>query len=258
MKRKSVKNEQEEVILNHQETKPHNKHFLAFTVIIIFIILLVLIYLSPLKDFFTDPKAIREFLLGFGLLAPLVYIFLQFMQVILSAIPGQVLSIAGGYLFGFTLGTAYNLIGTMAGSLVVFALAKKFGRKFVESFVPKKDMHHLDRFFKRQGVMPLIIARVIPFFPNDAVSFFLGITKISYWRYTWTTFLGFLPQFLLLNFLGIELLSGINFLTISLVIFLSLFGIFYIFRHKLKILLLKEIREVEKEVQEAEDFVEKI
>lgn len=237
---------------------PHNKRFLTILVAIVGVIILSYILIIPFKDFFTDPGLIRDWLLGFSVMAPFMYMLLQFIQVIFSAIPGTILSVAGGYVFGPWLGTVYNLIGTMIGSLFVFWLTRRYGRRLAESFIHEKEMRHMDRFFQRQGALPLIIIRMIPFFPNDAVSFFLGLTKVSYWRYAWTSFIGFLPQFIILNMLGAEMQDGLGSpLMIILTVIMSLVGIFYVFRQKLKVILLKEIREVEHEMEVAAYFIEK-
>ncbi|NOZ80467.1 MAG: TVP38/TMEM64 family protein [DPANN group archaeon] len=229
--------------------KSHNRRFLTIFVVLIGLMLLSYLFLSPAEGFFTHPARIRAWLLQFGILSPFVYMLLQIIQVIISAIPGQALSIAGGYVFGAWFGTIYNTIGTMVGSLIVFWLTRKYGRSLAESFIKEKEMRHLDRFFRRQGPVPIILVRLIPFFPNDAVSFFLGLTKISYWTYTWTTFLGFLPQFIILNMLGESMSTEFGSpLMILLTVLMTLFGTFYLFRQRLKILFLREVKEAEQEL----------
>jgi uncharacterized membrane protein YdjX (TVP38/TMEM64 family) len=80
----------------------------------------------------TDPQQLKEYVLTFGPLAPAAFVLLQVAQVVVAPIPGQVVALAGGYLFGTLAGTAYSILGATIGSYVAFALARRYGREFVE------------------------------------------------------------------------------------------------------------------------------
>jgi len=110
--------------------------------------LLAFYYWQPLVQMYTNPDEIRTFIEGFGIFGPLVFIFFQFLQVIIFFVPGAVFTIAGGYLFGTFVGTVYSIIGTMIGSILVFLVSRKYGRPFVEKIVHRKERQHFDSFFK--------------------------------------------------------------------------------------------------------------
>jgi len=83
----------------------------------------------------TDPAWLRTRVAALGSLAPLAFVTLQTAQVVLAPIPGQLLGGVGGYLFGTLRGTAYSMAGVLLGSALVFAIARWYGRPYVERVV---------------------------------------------------------------------------------------------------------------------------
>ena len=74
---------------------------------------------SPVLELFRDRAALQAWIASFGAWAPLVSIALNTAQVIAAPIPGQVIGLANGYLFGVWLGALYSLIGVMLGTGIV-------------------------------------------------------------------------------------------------------------------------------------------
>lgn len=92
----------------------------------------------------------------------------------------------------------------------------------------------------------MVISRFVPFFPNYLICLLAGVSKIKTWEFIYTTFIGILPGVLLFSYFGQEMskgLAGITTLIFTLVLLLS--SVLYIFRHELKLLLIKEIHDVE-------------
>jgi len=220
----------------------------------IILIILAFIYRNELKLIYSDPEAVKQFISGFGIYAPLVFILLQILQVVIFIIPGSVFTISGGYVFGVILGTIYSLIGIMIGSIFVFYVSRKFGRPFVEKIINPKELEHFDVFFKKRGKIALFATRLIPIlFPTDVVSFSAGMTPIKFKDYILFSFLGFIPHLFILSFFGEELTHGINLVMIIILTILG-FGILaYLFRHEIKVFYIKEIKEYEKKLKSIEE-----
>ena len=70
-----------------------------------------------LWSLFRDRAALQTWIASFGAWAPLVSIMLNAAQVIIAPIPGQIIGLANGYLFGAWIGTLYSLIGVMIGRI---------------------------------------------------------------------------------------------------------------------------------------------
>ena len=208
--------------------------------IIIFPLLLKLGYINKLD---ITPEKIQDKLLEFGIYAPLILITIQFILAIISILPSLIFNIAGGYLFGPFYGTLYSLIGILLGSFVVFLVAKKYGRPFVEKLVDKRELYHFDMFFKKKGILVFIFSDYIGIFPRDTVSLCAGLTKIKKSEFIIISLLGFIPPVIILNYLGSQLSRNIfDFKVVLLGVIIIVLLVLYNFRHKIKGLIVKEIK----------------
>ena len=110
--------------------------YVWWILLIIPFILLILGYLYP-SSFFSNQEAIRNYVNSFGSFAPIIFIILQILQVVITPISHYAVSIAGGYIFGLWLGALYNFIGRVIGTIIAFYLARYIGKKIVEKVVNK-------------------------------------------------------------------------------------------------------------------------
>ena len=63
---------------------------------------------------------------------------LQILQVVAAPFPGELTGVAGGYVYGETMGFVLSMVGLTIGSWVAFELASILGRPFVERFVSQE------------------------------------------------------------------------------------------------------------------------
>lgn len=228
----------------------NRKVLFAYIALFAVITTLAFLYSGQLNLIFSNPEKIKQFIGEFGVFGPIVLILLQTFQALIFIIPGPVITMAGGYSFGITLGAMYSLIGTMLGSVLVFSIAKKFGRAFVIKIINKKELEHFDAFFKKKGKIALLITRTIPIlFPHDVVSFAAGLTQLSLKEFAFLSFLGFIPNVLLLTLFGEQLSHKISQFTLLVIAAIGIGTIAYLFRHHLKIFFIKEIRNFERELK---------
>jgi uncharacterized membrane protein YdjX (TVP38/TMEM64 family) len=90
-------------------------------IILLLTVLCVFLFWEPLGNAFfsfVDKDNIKDFLERTGPVAPLVFIGLQALQVLVAPIPMQVFGLAGGYIFGAFWGTVYSMIGLTIGSFL--------------------------------------------------------------------------------------------------------------------------------------------
>lgn len=155
-----------------------------------------------------DPRALRAFVLGFGPFAPVVFVLLQATQVVVAPIPGQVVGLVGGYLFGPVWGTAYSLLGVAVGSTVVFVLSRRYGRPYVERFIVPETVAEFDDLVDSGGLVGLFLVFLIPGLPDDAVCFLAGLTRIPVSKLVLVAVVGRAPGFLLVAVVGADLAAG--------------------------------------------------
>ena len=222
---------------------------------IILILMLVAFYFlasesTIVKHYLSNPESLKNLILGFGILAPLAIIILQFSQTTISIIPSQITTIVAGFILGPSLGLFYSLIGAFFGSMFVFLLARKYGKKLALKFFEKKDLIHFNLFFRKKKLWTLFLARITPLFPNDLVSFCAGLTKIKLKNFNTISSVGFVVQMIILTYFGSELATGkISFSLIIISIIVTLLLLVAVFEKKIKKVIIKDFHKLEKEIE---------
>jgi uncharacterized membrane protein YdjX (TVP38/TMEM64 family) len=181
-----------------------------------------------------DPIAIREYVLGFGPWAPAVFVLVQVLQVLVAPIPGQVLAVAGGYLFGPWLGAAYSLAGMTIGSAIAFGLSRRFGRPYVSRLVGARRLARFDAFVDRAGLPGVFLLFLVPGLPDDVVCFVAGVTTIPIPLLILAAVTGRAPALVFASFVGAELAGGRLLVAgVVVAVLLVAWGLGYVYRHRL-------------------------
>ena len=155
------------------------------------------------------PQKIREFLLGFGIWSPFVYILFYILRP-LMLFPAGLLSIGGGLAFGPFWGTVYTTIGATLCALWEFLFARAFGREAVGKFI-KGKIARLDEGIEKHGFITVLWVRLIPSVAYDMQNCGLGLTKVSLKDYFWATLFGIIPGTFAFVYLGSSLTDLKNF-----------------------------------------------
>ncbi len=201
----------------------------AFTVLAALLLSFAALFYAakPLFILFKNHTVLEAYLLSFGPLAPLAFIGLQIIQVLIAPIPGQVTAFVSGYLFGWWKGTIYTMVGLIIGSFIAFFLARRFGRPFVEKVVDKPILEKFDYLSTRKGQFALFMLFLLPAFPDDALCFIAGLTAIPLRQLVAIAFLGRLPGMIILNLVGNGIAHDNDILAVvlfSFVLAVSVFG----------------------------------
>jgi uncharacterized membrane protein YdjX (TVP38/TMEM64 family) len=148
-------------------------------------------------------EAFRSYVLGFGPWAPLVSAALMVLQAVVAPLPAFVVTFANGLLFGWAWGALLSWASAMIGAALCFWIARALGRPAVERLVGSAAaLDGADRFFVRHGKRAILLARLLPFVPFDAVSYGAGLTSTGFWPFVVATGLGQMPATLLYSYLG--------------------------------------------------------
>lgn len=133
-----------------------------------------------LKTNFSDTDAFEAFVEKNYILSVISLIIICAFQVIVALIPGELVEIAAGYAFGAIPGALICLIGITLGSVCVLFLARKFGRRFVESLYPREKIDSLPilRDPKKRNIFTALLF-LIPGTPKDLITYIIGITEMS-------------------------------------------------------------------------------
>jgi uncharacterized membrane protein YdjX (TVP38/TMEM64 family) len=131
-----------------------------------------------LYHIYQDHQQLKKVISSYGPYAPLAYILLQILQVVIAPIPGGAVEFLGGYLFGVRAGFVYSMIGLILGSWFAFSLARIFEKIAVEKFVSDETRKKFDYLVEHEGTILSFILFLVPGFPKDALCYILGLTPM--------------------------------------------------------------------------------
>lgn len=160
------------------------KRFFKIMTIILTVALIIFLLYCLKKGFFSSPQKIVKKVEKFGALGPLIFIFLQIVQVVLPIIPGGASCLAGVLLFGSVYGFIYNYVGMVIGSMVVFLLARKYGIRFVKKICDEKTVDKYVGYIRKKKFEKIfIICILLPGFPDDLLCYVAGVSKLTFKRF---------------------------------------------------------------------------
>jgi len=186
----------------------------AVVLVLLLVVLGVLVWREAPPEWF-DPGWIQAFLKGLGGLAPLGYVLLRVVAIVVTVVPNAPLDIAGGMLFGPFWGTIYSLVGSEAGAIACFLLARYLGREAITRFL-HRDITFSNRIALRHLGYIVLVARLEPVFSFALVSYGAGLTVMSLRSFALCTLIGMTPGTIILNYYGKSFFSGSMLLQISL------------------------------------------
>jgi len=151
---------------------------------------------------YQDQEAFKKVISSYGAYAPLAYILLQILQVVIAPIPGGAIEFLGGVLFGVKAGLVYSMIGLIVGSWLAFSLARIFEKVAVEKFVSEETRKKFDYLVEHEGVILSFILFLLPGFPKDALCYILGLTPMHLGIFLVISTIGRIPGTLMATLQG--------------------------------------------------------
>jgi uncharacterized membrane protein YdjX (TVP38/TMEM64 family) len=183
----------------------------AILKLVLLVVLLVAVAVvaraTPLGEYLT-----REGMLGAlqrvrsSPFAPVIYVAAYALATAL-ALPGSILTIVGGAVFGFASGAALVTVGANIGANAAFGLARGLGRDGIERLLGAR-LRGVDRATAAHGFWGLLVLRLIPLVPFNALNFGSGLTAMRWRDYALATVIGILPGTLVYVFFADALVQG--------------------------------------------------
>lgn len=138
----------------------------------------------PMVRFARQPEVFRAWVQAKGFWGQLLYVGMNFLQVVIALIPGEPLEIVAGYAFGAVEGTILCLIAATLGGVLAFLLVRKWGVRVLELFFPKEKIESL-KFMQNTPKVRVVafFLMFLPGTPKDLLSYFMGLTKIRLWEW---------------------------------------------------------------------------
>ncbi len=185
------------------------KHHLRFVALAVFTVVLVALWFAWKQELLPtiDASTVEGLVDRAGPWGPALVIALMMLAVVASPIPSAPVALAAGAAYGHYAGTLYVAVGSQAGALVAFAIARYLGRDTVERWLGSSINKGL---LGSQNALTLTVfgSRLLPFVSFDVMSYAAGLSRLHLWRFFLATLAGILPASFLLAHLGAQAMSG--------------------------------------------------
>lgn len=181
--------------------KTKTASFIFWLIVTIIPIAGLLISIINPAIFQQSQDGLKTWLLPWGIAAPIAFVILQALQVVIAPISHYSVGLLGGFLYGPWVGGLLNWIGRLIGHIVAFLLARFVGRSIADRFVSPATMAKYDKYVAGQSLI-LFFVYFLPLFPDDEVSYLVGLSKMKFRVFLVANLLGHVGGSLSLAYLG--------------------------------------------------------
>jgi uncharacterized membrane protein YdjX (TVP38/TMEM64 family) len=155
-----------------------------------------------LVKLYRDKQVLKETVAAWGWAAPVVFVAIQALQVVVSPIPGEITGPVGGALFGTLWGLIYSTVGLTVGTLTCFAIGRRWGEPLVRPWLSDHHWNRMNFIIEAEGAILCFILYLIPGFPKDIISYLFGISPMPFWVFAMISTIGRLPGTWISSYFG--------------------------------------------------------
>lgn len=173
-------------------TREKTRKLLNIATIISLSVIVVLTIYGVQTGLLTDRDKLEMLVKKSGIWGPVLFITIQMVQVVLPIIPGGITCGAGVVIFGAWHGLLYNYIGIVAGSMINFYLARRYGQCFVKYFVKEETYEKYIGWLEKGKKFDKFFAFAIffPCAPDDVLCLIAGLTRMTWKKFAAIILLG--------------------------------------------------------------------
>ncbi len=174
----------------------------------------------------SDGERFKAWIDSYGKGGRIIFVLVRALQTVVKIIPAEPLEIGSGYAFGVWGGLFYCMMGTEIGSFVIVAITKLFGMKAVKLFVSEEKINSLDFIKNKEKLtLSLFIIYLIPGTPKDVITYLMGVTDYSIWKFLLVTGIARIPSIITSTVSGAALGEKNYLLSASVFIATAVFGL---------------------------------
>ena len=172
-----------------------NKGKIILSVILIAGIVLAIVYRGQFNE-----AEIKSWFDQLGVFAPILFIAVYVIATVFF-LPGSIMTLAGGALFGPAWGTFYNLIGATVGATLAFLVSRYLASDWVKDKTGGK-LKRIIEGVESEGWRFVAFTRLVPLFPFNVLNYALGLTRIKLSHYILATYICMIPGGFAYTYLG--------------------------------------------------------
>ncbi|MGB7520788.1 MAG: TVP38/TMEM64 family protein, partial [Spirulinaceae cyanobacterium] len=162
---------------------------------------IIIVNQTGLTDFI-KPEKLQELADKAGVFAPLGYILIYIVAAVFG-VPGTILTLSSGAVFGPFWGTLWTVIGATLGATAAFLVSRFIAGDWAKQQFAKGDrLRKIQAGLEEEGFQYALTIRLAPIFPFNAVNYLFGLTPIPLGAYVLATAIGILPGTFAYSWLG--------------------------------------------------------
>lgn len=199
------------VVHGHKMDKATVFKFAGLVAFIALMAVIVVVAWPYISDVFSEGGVDRlvERVQNAGPAGVFILLGMQFLQIVVAFIPGEVVQLAAGLMYGPWLGALIVLVGCVISSSVVYKLVHVLGAPFVQNMV---STEHLEKFhaFEKSGKLDIVVfvLFLIPAMPKDVFTYLVPLTDMPYKKFIVLTTVGRIPGVLASTYAASGFASG--------------------------------------------------
>jgi uncharacterized membrane protein YdjX (TVP38/TMEM64 family) len=147
-------------------------------------------------------RNLLEWISSLGAIAPVIFI-LAYIAACVLFIPGSIMTIGAGVLFGVVRGSVCVSIGATIGATLAFLIGRYFAREWVAAkLAGYSTFNEIDAAVGREGWKIVGLTRLSPVFPFNLLNYAYGLTRVSLRDYVIASWIGMLPGVVMYTYIG--------------------------------------------------------
>lgn len=160
-----------------------------------------LVILSQMVDVQSVLQSVLTWVNDLGAWGAIAFMLIYSLATVLF-LPGSLLTLGGGAIFGVVLGSIYVFIAAVIGATLAFLIGRYAARNWVaRQIAGNSKFQAIDRAIAQEGFKIVLLARLSPVFPFNLLNYSLGITQVSLRDYI-LGFLGMVPGTIMYVYIG--------------------------------------------------------
>ncbi len=153
-------------------------------------------------DFPSQLGRVLDWISELGTLAPVIFVLLYIVVTVL-VLPGSILTLGAGVVFGVVRGSIVVSIASTLGATCAFLIGRYLAREWVASKIEGNEKFSaIDRAVAREGWKIVGLTRLSPIFPFNLLNYAFSITKVSLRDYFFASWIGMIPGTILYVYIG--------------------------------------------------------
>ncbi len=170
------------------------------SILLVLVLVIAGLRLLPIQDYL---ERFLDWASGTGYPGMAVFV-LVYVVAAVCFLPGSVLTLGAGAIFGLAWGTAVVSVGSTLGAAFAFLTGRYLARERVARWAGENPRFAaVDTAVGRAGGRIVLLTRLSPLFPYNLLNYLFGLTRIGFWSYLLASWIGMLPGTILYVYLGV-------------------------------------------------------